>query len=145
MGFCTDSEYEEFLETVVMVEQMLVHSGFTILKYYLDISRKEQKRRLRDRDRDPLKQWKISPIDRKAGKLWDKYSEARNTMLARTHSVFAPWIVVRADDKNAARLAVIRDILARCGSREHGDAELPDPAVAFTFDRAAFDDGSLAE
>lgn len=147
MGFCTDAEYEEFMETVGMFEQMLAHSGFTILKYYLDVSRKEQKRRLRDRDRDPLKQWKISPLDRKAGKLWDEYTEARNAMLARTHSVFAPWVVVRADDKPAARLAVIRDILARGSGREqgHGGDELPDPSVAFLYDRAALENGWMAE
>lgn len=144
MGFCTDAEYAEFMESVVLFEQLLAHSGFTILKYYLDISRKEQKRRLREREHDPLKQWKVSPIDRKAGKLWDAYSEARNAMLARTHSVFAPWVVVRADDKPAARLAVIRDILAREGKPHDGD-RLPDPSVAFVYDRAALDKGWLAE
>lgn len=143
MGFCTDAEYAEFMESVVLFEQLLTHSGFTILKYYLDISRKEQQRRLREREADPLKQWKVSPIDRKAGKLWDAYSEARNAMLARTHSVFAPWVVVRADDKPAARRAVIRDILAREGKT--GDGELPDPAVAFVYDRSAVEQGWLAE
>jgi polyphosphate kinase 2 len=145
MGFCTDEEYEEFMETVVMFEQMLAHSGFTILKYYLDVSKKEQRRRLKDRDRDPLKQWKISDLDRKAQKLWNRYSDARNAMLARTHSVFAPWVVVRADDKQATRLAVIRDILARCGCTPRDGEALPDPSVAFVYDRAALDKGWLAD
>ena len=145
MGFCSDGEYEQFMETVVMFEQMLAHSGFTILKYYLDVSKKEQRRRLKDRDRDPLKQWKISPLDRKAQKLWDPYSRARDAMLARTHSVFAPWVVVRADDKQAARLAVIRDILARCGCKPRDGEALPAPSIAFVYDRAALDAGWLAD
>jgi polyphosphate kinase 2 (PPK2 family) len=124
---------------------MLAHSGFTILKDYLDVSKKEQRRRLKDRDRDPLKQWKISPLDRKAQKLWDKYSQARDAMLARTHSVFAPWVVVKADDKPATRLAVIRDILARSGCKPRAGEALPDPSVAFVYDRAAIDKGWLAE
>ena len=147
MGFCTDGEYAEFMDTVVLFEQLLVHSGFTLLKYYLDVSKKEQKRRLRDRDRDPLKQWKISEIDRKATKNWDKYTKARDAMLARTHSVFAPWVVVRGDDKHAAHLGIIRDILARTGTKVgRGEHEvLPDPSVAFVYDPVAHEKGWLAE
>ena len=144
MGFCSDAEYEEFMATVVLFEQLLAHSGFTLLKYYLDISCKEQKRRLKDRARDPLKQWKVSPIDTKAVKNWDKYSVARNAMLARTHSVFAPWVVVRADDKPRARLALIRDLISRSGVAAGNDAVLPDPSLAFVFDPAALEAGWLA-
>jgi polyphosphate kinase 2 len=124
MGLCSEDEYEEFMTTVVLFEQLLVQSGFTILKYYLDISKDEQKRRLRDRD--PLKQWKNSPLDRKATRHWEKYSKERNAMLARTHSVYAPWVVVRADDKPAARLGVIRDLLTRCGTGDENEEVLPD-------------------
>ncbi|MEZ6053741.1 MAG: polyphosphate kinase 2 [Planctomycetaceae bacterium] len=85
MGFCSEDEYHEFLETVGSYEQLLVRSGIKLLKYYLDIDRQEQKKRLRDRRDDPLKQWKISPIDQSAQKHWDDYSEARNIMLSRTH------------------------------------------------------------
>jgi len=147
MGFCTEGEYAEFMETVVLFEQLLAHSGFTLLKYYLDVSKKEQKRRLREREHDPLKQWKISEIDRKATKNWDAYTKARDAMLARTHSVFAPWVVVRADDKHAAHLAIIRDILARTGARlGRGEGEvLPDPSVAFVYDPVAHEKGWLAE
>ncbi|MDE2302957.1 MAG: polyphosphate kinase 2 [Sphingomonadales bacterium] len=143
MGFCTTDEYEEFMASVGTFEQLLVDSGFTLLKYYLDISKAEQKQRIAEREHDPLKQWKISPIDRKAVRNWKKYSDARNAMLARTHSVFAPWVVVRADHKPPARLAVIRDILARCG--EPGDdRELPDPTIVFAYDGAALDRGWLS-
>jgi len=92
---------------------MLVKSGIILLKYYLDISRREQAARLRARRCDPLKQWKLSPVDEAAQARWSRYSRARDTMLTQTHHPDAPWIAVRADSKHAARLNVIRDILTR--------------------------------
>ena len=145
MGFCTDAEYEEFMATVPLFEQLLVHSGMTVLKYYLDISKHEQKKRLASRAEDPLKQWKTSPVDRKAQKKWDEYSEARDAMLARTHSVFAPWSVVRADDKPAARLAIIADIIARLAEPDDEPKHLPDPTVVFLYDSVARSSGWLAK
>ena len=145
MGFCTDTDYEEFMATVPLFEQLLVHSGVTVIKYYLDISRGEQKARLKDRARDPLKQWKTSPIDAAAIKNWKAYTKARDAMLARTHSVFAPWTIIRADDKVAARLAVIRDLLARLGTQDDTDFGLPDPTTAFLYDPLAREKGWLAE
>jgi len=120
MKFCTRAEREAFLEAAPRFERMLVHSGISVLKYYLDISRKEQARRLRERRRDPLKQWKISPVDEAAQRHWHDYSRARDTMLLRTHHADAPWILIRADDKHQTRLNVIRDILARIPSRMSG-------------------------
>ena len=143
MGFCTEAEYENFMATVPLFEQLLSHSGFTVLKYYLDISKREQKKRLAEREADPLKQWKNSPIDRKAQKKWGEYSAARDAMLARTHSVFAPWAVVRADDKPAARLAIIADIIARLGKADQA-AILPDPKVVFLYDPVTHASGWLA-
>ena len=146
MGFCTEQEYEEFMKTVPMFEQLLVHCGFTILKYYLDISREEQETRLTRRRKDPLRQWKLSPIDAKAAKHWEHYSKARNAMFSQTHGVLAPWIIVRADDKRAARLNVIRDLLSRCefhGKNRHG--ELPDPNLVFLFDESHLKTGMIAE
>jgi len=113
MGFCTDMERQEFLEEAPRFERMLARSGVQVLKYYLDIGRQEQARRLARRRRDPLSQWKISPIDAKALALWKPYSRARDEMLARTHTARAPWTIVRADDKKRARLEVIRDLLRR--------------------------------
>jgi polyphosphate kinase 2 (PPK2 family) len=144
MGFCTDEEYGEFMKTAPMFEQLLVHCGFTIIKYYLDITHEEQERRLKKRLKDPLTQWKLSPIDAKALKHWDDYSEARNAMLSHTHNVFAPWIVVKADDKRATRLNVIRDLLSRCdvhGKKRHN--ELPDPASVFQFDDSLLKNGLI--
>ena len=120
MHFCTRRDCEAFLEAAPGFERMLVRSGIFVLKYYLDIGRSEQARRLRDRRRDPLKQWKMSPVDAAAQRHWRDYSRARDVMLRRTHQREAPWIMVRADDKRQARLNVIRDVLAR----------IPAPGVA---------------
>ena len=113
MKFCTRAEHEAFLESVPGFEQMLVRSGIHLLKYYLDISRAEQARRLKERRRDPLKQWKLSPVDEAAQEHWGDYSRARDQMFMRSHTHEAPWMVVRADDKHQARLNVIRDMLSR--------------------------------
>jgi polyphosphate kinase 2 len=112
MGFCTPGEHEAFIEDVPHFEKLLVRSGIILRKYYLDIGKAEQERRLADRRRNPLKQWKVSPIDEVAVKNWKKYSRARDEMLARTHTAFAPWVVVRTDDKHTARLEVIKAVLA---------------------------------
>lgn len=145
MGFCSAAEYEEFMETVLDFEQMLVRSGTRLFKYYLDISRSEQRKRLKDRRKDPLKQWKISPIDAEAIKRWSDYSAARNDMLARTHNAVTPWTVVRADDKRVARLNLIRDLLSRL---HYGDKKTTlldaDPQVVFSYDQDRLKDGSIA-
>jgi polyphosphate kinase 2 len=137
MGFCTEDEYETFIRSIIPFEHMLIDTGIQIIKYYLDISKKEQKRRLRNRRHDPLKQWKISPIDDAALAHWDDYSRARNEMLARASSPLAPWLVVRADDKHSTRLNVIRDLLARLACPE-SDKHLakPDRDVVLPYDEA---------
>ncbi len=111
MGFCSDEQYKSFFKEVKLFEQMLIDSGFTILKYYLDISKDEQETRLMDRRNDPLKQWKISPVDREALRYWKDYSDARNEMLAKTNFKRTPWFVVNANDKREARIAVISHLL----------------------------------
>lgn len=145
MKFCTKHEYERFMKDVLPFEHMLIGAGIQIVKYYLDIDKKEQKRRLRDRRHDPLKQWKTSPIDEVAVKHWDDYTEARDEMLARTSSTLSPWIVVRADDKRSAHLNVIRDLLARlaCPQTDKHLA-VPDIAVVFPYDDAHARAGLLA-
>ncbi|HEX3666664.1 MAG TPA: polyphosphate kinase 2 [Rhizomicrobium sp.] len=112
MGFCTKEETGEFFESVVPFEAMLTRDGIAIRKYYLDISQEEQKERLKVRAEDPLKQWKLSPVDAKALKKWKAYSTARDEMFRRSSHVEAPWRVVRADIKKVARLELIRDLLA---------------------------------
>lgn len=113
MGFCTEAEYEEFFVSVIEFEHMLIRSGISLFKYYLDISRDEQASRLEARKLDPLKQWKISPIDDQALQYFDEYSAARDIMLQRTHNETSPWTVVSADNKRDARLHMISDLLAR--------------------------------
>ncbi len=145
MGFCTKAETEEFLESVPHFEAMLARAGITLVKYYLDISRAEQKRRLAERRKDPLSQWKLSPIDAKAPKLWHAYSKARNKMLERTHTVLSPWAIVRADDKQQARLNVIRDLLWRLEyPGRHRRLRRPDKAVVLPYTVGSLERGLLA-
>jgi polyphosphate kinase 2 len=113
MGFCTKPQYTNFMDTVNPFESILVSSGITLMKYYLDISKKEQALRLKSRENDPLKQWKISPIDQQAQKKWDAYSKCRNEMLQHTSPKDAPWTIVRANDKKLAHLNMIKDLLSR--------------------------------
>ena len=113
MGFCTDEQYKQFMATVNEFESLLVGSDIELIKYYLDITKEEQAIRLNDRARDPLKQWKISPIDQQAQKMWSAYSVARDDMLKHTSSKIAPWTVISANDKKLAHLNLIADLLSR--------------------------------
>jgi polyphosphate kinase 2 len=145
MKFCSRAERDAFLEAAPRFERMLTHAGVEVLKYYLDISRHEQARRLRARRRDPLKQWKISPVDQAAQRLWRDYSRARDRMLLRTHHADAPWIVVRANDKHQARLNLIRDLLARIPAPDvRRKLARPDPRVAREFDAELLSSGWVA-
>jgi polyphosphate kinase 2 len=145
MGFCSKAQTREFLDVVPGFEAMLARSGMRLFKYYLDISRREQKRRLAARAEDPLKQWKLSPVDAKAMKYWDDYSKARNQMLTRTHTEAAPWTIVRADDKETAQLNVIRDLLSRLDYK-HRDKRLikPDRDIVRDFDPTLIETGMIA-
>ena len=124
MGFCTDAEYEEFFVSVIEFEHMLIRSGISLFKYYLDISHDEQASRLQERKLDPLKQWKISPIDEQALHYFDQYSDARDIMLQRTHNETSPWTVVDADNKRDARLHMISDLLARLSYTDKDESVL---------------------
>jgi polyphosphate kinase 2 (PPK2 family) len=112
MDFCSKEQTEAFLESVVPLETMLVRDGMEIRKYYLDITRKEQKKRLKAREDSPLKQWKISPVDAAAQKKWADYSKWRDITLERTSHPAAPWHVVASDTKKTARLEFLRDLLS---------------------------------
>ena len=110
MGFCTQSQANGFLKAVVPFEDMLVRDGLHLRKYYLDISKREQKKRLKARHTDPLKQWKSSPVDEVALKNWKAYSKARDEMLAQSSQRLAPWRVAIANDKKVSRLELLRDL-----------------------------------
>ena len=134
MGFCSKEEHEEFMRSVPKFEEMLVNSGIKVLKYYLDIDKDEQAKRLAERERDPLKQWKTSPIDAVAVKHWKAYSAARDAMLLRTHTAIAPWHIVRTNNKRLARLNLIRDILSRLHyAGKKSKLVQPDADIAFEF------------
>ena len=146
MGFCSEAEHEEFMSSVPEFEAMLVRSGVKLLKYYLDIGKAEQKKRLKERKTDPLKQWKVSPIDSQALKYWKKYSAARDEMLARTHNAVAPWTLVRADNKKVARINVIKDILSRLQYAGKDERLVqPDPDVIFAYDPSHPEGSRLAK
>jgi polyphosphate kinase 2 (PPK2 family) len=112
MGFCKESDVDEFFQSVVPFEEMLIRDGIAIRKFYLDISKDVQKQRLKDRLEDPLKRWKTSPVDAAAVKNWKPYSKARDEMFARTSHPLAPWHIVHEDEKKIARLEIIRALLA---------------------------------
>ena len=113
MGFCTQEEYDEFLREAPLVEQMLVRSGIHIVKFYLSVSREEQANRMRERAVNPLKQWKLSPIDRIAQERWDDYTLAKEANFDKTDTPEAPWIIVKAEDQMRARLESMRHLLDR--------------------------------
>jgi polyphosphate kinase 2 len=118
MGFCTDEEYEEFLRTVPDLERMMISSGVILIKYWFSISDDEQYNRFMMRIHDPLKQWKLSPMDLEARRLWEAYTKAKETMLERTHIPEAPWWVVAANDKKKARLNCITHLLSQIPYQE---------------------------
>ena len=118
MGFCNDEEYEEFFRTVPEFEKMLVRSGIILIKYWFSITDDEQYRRFLMRIHDPLKQWKLSPMDLESRRHWEDYTKAKDDMLQRTHIPESPWWIVDADDKKRARLNTIAHLL---GAIPYGD------------------------
>ncbi|WP_342151927.1 polyphosphate kinase 2 [Methylorubrum sp. SB2] len=128
MGFCTEAEVEEFFRSVPEFERMLVRSGIVLVKYWFSITDAEQAMRFRMRIHDPLKQWKLSPMDVESRRRWEDYTRAKEDMLARTHIPEAPWWVVEAVDKKRARLNCISHLLDQVpyGTVEHPPVVLPD-------------------
>ena len=128
MGFCDDEEYEEFFRSVPEFEKMLVRSGTQLIKYWFSISDEEQEMRFLGRINDPLKQWKLSPMDLESRRRWEDYTRAKEVMLARSHIPEAPWWVVHADDKKKARLNCIHHLLGQMSyqASEHAPIELPE-------------------
>ena len=113
MGFCTDEEYAEFLRSCPEFERMLVRSGIVVLKYWFSVSDEEQERRFQGRMQDPVKRWKLSPMDIESRNKWVEYSKAKDEMIAHTNIPEAPWFTVEADVKKRARLNTIAHILSK--------------------------------
>ncbi|MBJ7380683.1 MAG: polyphosphate kinase 2 [Polynucleobacter sp.] len=128
MGFCNEDEYQEFLRTVPEFEKMIIRSGIVLLKYWFSISDEEQYARFTHRINDPLKQWKLSPMDLESRRRWEAYTKAKETMLEKTHIPEAPWWVVAANDKKRARLNCIHHLLSQVQYREvdHPTVILPE-------------------
>ncbi|MET0295536.1 MAG: polyphosphate kinase 2 [Phenylobacterium sp.] len=144
MGFSSAAEQEQFLRQVTHLEEMLVDSGVTLLKYWLDISKTEQAKRLEERRTDPVKRLKTSPLDDVAQAKWADYSAARDEMLRRTHHEEGPWWCVRANSKKQARLAIARHLLRALACPElAGKVTAPDSDILFPFDVGALQDGRL--
>jgi polyphosphate kinase len=118
MGFCTDAEYRRFLDECPVFERGLVDDGILLFKYWLAVDQTEQEERFAERAQDPLKRWKISPIDLAARSRYRAYGNAREAMFQRTHTPFAPWHVVDFDDQRRGRLNLIRDLLDRLPDRK---------------------------
>jgi len=127
MGFCTDDEYEEFFRSVTEFEKMLVRSGIILIKYWFSINDEEQNRRFLARVHDPLKQWKLSPMDLESRRRWEAYTKAKEDMMERSHIPEAPWWIVEGVDKKRARLNCIHHLLSRVpyGEVEHPAIMLP--------------------
>lgn len=128
MGFCTDEEYEAFFRDVTEFEKMLARSGIILIKYWFSISDDEQHRRFLMRKHDPLKQWKLSPMDLESRRRWEDYTKVKEIMMQRSHIPEAPWWVVEGDDKKRARLNCISHLLSQIpyDETEHLDLELPE-------------------
>ncbi|MEH7826953.1 polyphosphate kinase 2 [Gemmobacter denitrificans] len=130
-GFCTPNQKEAFFRQLPEFEDMIVQEGITFLKFWLDVSRPEQLRRMLQRESDPLKQWKLSPIDVEGLTKWDAYSDAIAETLERSHRGPAPWTVIRSDDKKRARIAAIQSILnaVEYKGKDRKAIGTPDPAI----------------
>lgn len=112
MGFCSPEQYRKFLELCPEIERYMVDSGIILIKYWMEVGKKEQQRRFEARIKDPLRQWKLSPMDLESFRRWYEYSRARDQMLKATESKHAPWYIVRSDDKKKARLNCISHLLS---------------------------------
>jgi polyphosphate kinase 2 len=131
MGFCPPSDYLEFLRQTPELERMLVRSGIRLFKLWFSVSRGEQLRRFKSREHDPLKQWKLSPIDLASLDKWDEYTKAKEAMFFHTDTADAPWTVIKSDDKKRARINAIRHILHTIPYDNKDDkiACAPDPLI----------------
>ncbi len=131
MGFCTASDYLEFMRQAPELERMLVRSGLRLFKYWFSVTRQEQLRRFQARETDPLKQWKLSPIDKASLDKWDDYTEAKEAMFFYTDTADAPWTIVKSDDKRRARIEAMRHFLHHLPyeGKDTGVVHEPDPLI----------------
>jgi len=140
MGFCDDKEYNEFMSQVPEFEHMLHEDGLIIVKFWLSISKDEQKKRFNSRMKNPLKRWKFSPVDQKGQELWEKYSHFKEQMYSKTHTSYSPWVIVKTNNKEVARLECIRYVLSKFDydGKDFSKINLfPDPNVIMHYFRSS--------
>lgn len=138
MGFCTKEQYQKFMVQVPEFEHMLYEDGVHVIKFWFSISKDEQLRRFNERLKNPLKQWKFSPVDKEGQKRWDDYTYYKEQMFGKTHTTFSPWIIVKTNNKKEARLESIRYILSQFdyeGKGDSGTEILPDPNIIQRYHR----------
>jgi len=138
MDFCGDEQYQKFMVQVPEFEHMLYEDGVIIIKFWFSISKEEQKKRFKSRLKNPLKQWKFSPVDKEGQKRWDKYTFYKEQMFSQTHTSFSPWIIIKTNNKKQARLESIRYVLSRFDYDRKGSSKttvLPDPNVVQRYHR----------
>jgi polyphosphate kinase 2 len=131
MGFCKPAEYLEFMRQAPELERMLVRSGIRLYKYWFSVTREEQRKRFAERETDPLKRWKLSPIDKASLDRWDAYTEAKEAMFFYTDTADAPWTIVKSNDKKRARLNCMRHFLSTIDypEKDHSVVQPPDPLI----------------
>ncbi|MBT8124978.1 MAG: polyphosphate kinase 2 [Gammaproteobacteria bacterium] len=137
--FCTEKQYKQFMRQVPEFEHMLYEDGIDLIKFWFSISKKEQLNRFASRRTNPLKVWKLSPIDERAQELWDDYTKYKQMMFSKTHTTFSPWIIVQANDKKRARLESIRHVLSNFDydGKDSAITLLPDPNIITRYHRSA--------
>ncbi len=141
MGFSNEEQYQQFMRQVTEFEHMLFEDGVHLIKFWFSIDKEEQHRRFEERRANPLKQWKLSPVDEKGQELWDKYTYYKEQMFARTHTSFSPWTIVKTNTKKLARLESIRHVLSDFeyeGKDKAMTTVLPDPNIVMRFHRSIY-------
>jgi polyphosphate kinase 2 (PPK2 family) len=139
MGFCNEDQYRQFMRQVPEFEHMLFEDGVIVIKFWFSITKEEQAKRFQARGKNPLKQWKLSPVDQKGQELWDKYTYYKDQMFSMTHTSFSPWIIVKTNKKKIARLESIRYVLSQFeydGKSDTNALILPDPNLVNRYHRS---------
>jgi len=137
-GFCTKEQYQKFIKEVPEIENALIDDGIVIIKFWFSVSPEVQLKRFTEREHNPLKQWKLSPVDKEAQKMWDKITFYKEEMFSKTHTSYSPWIIVNSNDKKTARLESIRYVLSQFDydGKENALTTLhPDPDIVSRYNR----------
>ena len=139
MDLCTQKQYKDFLVQVPEFEHMMYEDGVIIIKFWLSITKDEQLKRFEERKENPLKRWKFSPVDKKGQTLWDKYTQYKAEMFSKTHTAYSPWILIKTNDKEVARLEAIRHVISQFDYEGKAAAKTilaPDPNVVMRYYRS---------